>query len=75
VSSIAQAAQRYLSLGEEALGDKTMARVHAANALKTLGTLVESGRELLKEMRKKRRQMRKLRAKSDAAKASRKRKQ
>jgi hypothetical protein len=63
---------RYLSLGEAALGDKTMARIQAANALRMLGTLRNSGRELLKEMRKKRRQMLKLRAKSRAQASRRK---
>jgi hypothetical protein len=63
---------RYLSLGEAALGDKTMARIQAANALKRLGILLESRRELLKEMRTKRRRMRKLRAKSRAQASRRK---
>ena len=64
---------RYLSLGQAALGDKAMARVQAANALKMLGSLRDSTRKLLKEMRKRRRRMRNLRAKS-LAQASRRKK-
>lgn len=55
---------RYLSIGQAALGDEALARVEAANARKTLRLLRDSSRELLKEMRKKRRRMRRLRAKS-----------
>ena len=58
---------RYLSMGDSALGDKSLLRLRAQNALQTLGLLRESGHELLQEMRRKRRQMLKLRANSSAA--------